>query len=59
MTTIIQRILKLQNVPGSTHRRVKVGIRLQMEEDDSFNAKWWDTEVTESKWKEMLTEALK
>jgi hypothetical protein len=30
-----------------------------MEEDDSFNAKWWDTEVTESKWKEMLKEALK
>ena len=59
MTTIKQRILKLQNVPGSTHRRVKVGIRLQMEEHDSFNAKWWDTEVTESKWKEMLKEALK
>ena len=59
MTTIKQRILKLQNVPGGTHRRVKVGIRLQMQEDDSFNAKWWDTEVTESKWKEMLKEALK
>ena len=59
MTTIKQRILKLQNVPGGTHRRVKVGIRLQMEKDDSFNAKWWDTEVTESKWKEMLKEALK
>ena len=52
-------IMKLQNVPGGTRRRVKVGIRLQMKEDDSFNAKWWDTEVTESKWKEMLKEALK
>ena len=59
MTTIKQRILKLQNVPGGTHRRVKVGIRLQMEKDESFNSKWWDTVVTESKWKEMLKEALK
>ncbi len=58
MTTIKKRILKLQNIPGGTHRRVKVGIRLQMKEDNSFNAKWWDTEVTESKWKEMLKEAL-
>ena len=58
MTTIKQRILNLQNVPGGTHRRVKVGIRLQMEEDDSFDAKWWDTEISESKWKEMLKEAL-
>ncbi len=59
MTTIKQRILKLQNVPGGTHRRVKLNIRAQMKEDDSFNAKWWDTVVTESKWKEMLKEALK
>ena len=59
MTTIKQRILKLQNVPGGTRRRIKVGIRLQMETDESFDAKWWDTEVTESKWKEMLKEALK
>ena len=59
MTTIKQRILMLKNVPGCTHRRVKGGIRLQMKEDDSFNAKWWDTVVTDSKWKEMLREALK
>tara|TARA_R100001163_G_scaffold53014_1_gene40387 strand:- start:712 stop:891 length:180 start_codon:yes stop_codon:yes gene_type:complete len=59
MTTIKQRIIKLQNVPGGTRRRIKVGIRLQMETDESFDAKWWDTEVTESKWKEMLKEALK
>ena len=59
MTTIRQRIIKLQNVPGGTHRRVKTNIRLQMHGDESFNAKWWDTEVTESKWKEMLKEALK
>ena len=30
-----------------------------MKEDDSFDAKWWDTDVTESKWKTMLEEALK
>jgi len=59
MTTIKQRIIKLQNVPGGTRRRIKVGIRLQMETDESFDTKWWDTEVTESKWKEMLKEALK
>ena len=52
-------IMKLQNLPGSTHRRVKLNIRAQMKEDNSFDAKWWDTVVTESKWKEMLREALK
>ena len=60
MTTIKQRILKFQNVPGGTRRRVEVGIRKQMKNDDkTFAAKWWDTEVAESKWKEMLKEALK
>ena len=53
-------ILKLQNIPGGTHRRVKVGIREQMKNDDkTFAAKWRDTEVAESKWKTMLEEALK
>ena len=53
-------IMKLQNIPGGTHRRVKVGIREQMKNDDkTFAAKWWDTEVAESKWKTMLREALK
>ena len=53
-------IMKLENIPGSTHRRIKVGIREQMKNDKkTFAAKWWDTEVTESKLKEMLTEALK
>ena len=51
--------MKLQNLPGSTHRRVKLNIRAQMKEDNSFDAKWWDTVVTESKWKTMLEEALK
>ena len=59
MTTIKQRIIKLHNVPGVIRRRVKTNIRLQMYGDESFNAKWWDTEITESKWKEMLKEALK
>ena len=52
-------IMKLQNIPGGSHRRVKTGIRNQMKEDNSFDAKWWDTVVTESKWKTMLEEALK
>ena len=59
MTTIKKRILKLQNIPGRNHRKIRSGIRLQMKEDDSFNAKWWDTVVTDSKWKKMLEEALK
>tara|TARA_R100001015_G_C4461503_1_gene48250 strand:- start:1 stop:180 length:180 start_codon:yes stop_codon:yes gene_type:complete len=53
-------VRKLQILPGSNRRRVHNGIRNQMKADeDTFDAKWWDTEITESKWKEMLKEALK
>lgn len=59
MTTIREWIHTLDNIPGSNKRRVYSGIRKQMGEDDSFDAAWWDTTVTESKWKTMLEEALK
>ena len=59
MTTIREWIHTLDNIPGSNKRRVYSGIRKQMGEDDSFDAKWWDTVITESKWKTMLEEALK
>ena len=46
--------------PGYQKRRIYISIREQMKNDKkTFAAKWWDTEVTESKWKEMLKEALK
>ena len=53
-------IMSLQNIPGGTHRRIKVSIREQMKNDDkTFAAKWWDTSVSEADWKVMLREALK
>ena len=45
--------------PGYQKRRIYNGIRNQMKEDNSFDAKWWDTVITKAEWKTMLKEALK
>lgn len=53
-------VRNLQMIPGSNRRRVQSSIRKQMKADgDTFDAKWWDTEVSEADWKTMLKEALK
>jgi len=59
MTTIRQWVRKYMSKGGHQKRRIYSGIRNQMKEDNSFDAKWWDTVVTETAWKVMLKEALK
>ena len=60
MTTIREWVHKIYTLPGYNKRRIYYNIKKQMSANKSkFAAKWWDTEVTESKWKEMLKEALK
>ena len=59
MTIIRQWLKKYMNKPGYEQRRIYINIREQMKNDKkTFAAKWWDTEIAESKWKEMLKEAL-
>jgi len=60
MTTIREWIHTLDNLAGYSKRRVYTNIKTQMYANKSkFGAKWWDTVVTQSDWKEMLKEALK
>ena len=60
MTTIRQLVHKYMSKPGYQKRKIYINIKKQMKNDKkTFAAKWWDTEVAESKWKEMLREALK